>query len=83
MVRKTAIRRRKAKTFRIYIGSLSDYEIVCPENASGAVNSACLKIRSAVKEASGIQLNYKDDFYKEGNDRFLYWGKRNPCRGDQ
>ncbi len=71
----------ESENIPVYIGSLSDYEIVCPENASGAVNSACLKIRSAVKEASGIQLNYKDDFYKEGNDDF-YIGEKEILVGE-
>ncbi len=69
------------ETVPVCIGSLSDYEIVCPENASGAVNNVCLKIRAAVKEASGKQLNYKDDFYKEGSDDF-YIGEKEILVGE-
>ena len=40
-----------------YIGSLTDYDIVCPEGASNAVKSACLKIRAAVMELSLIHIS--------------------------
>ncbi len=53
-----------------YIGSLTDYDIVCPEGASNAVKSACLKIRAAVMEASGKLLTYKEDFFREGDDNY-------------
>ena len=53
-----------------YIGSLTDYDIVCPEGASNAVKSACLKIRAAVMEASGKLLTYKEDFFREGDDSY-------------
>ena len=48
--------------------SLSDYVLVCPENADASLNRLCLDIRDAVEAETKVKLLYKDDFIKNGDD---------------
>ncbi len=47
---------------------LSEYSIICPQNPTTELNRMCLEIRTAIFEKTTVQLEFKDDFLKKGQD---------------
>ena len=48
----------------------SNFNIVRKENASGAVLDACMTLKNRILEDTGVELEIKSDFEKEGHPEF-------------
>ena len=51
----------------VYIAELTEYRLICTENANTTVNRLCLSIRTALQEKTGTRIDYKDDFVRGDN----------------
>lgn len=54
------------KVSGITMADLEKYVLVRPETASSELVDACLAMRSAIHDLTGVELTIKSDFYREG-----------------